>query len=47
MASKIKAKRILQLHAGGMSRTSIAKIKGFGEHGVSDTLKSAEERGIA
>ena len=47
MANKIKAKRILQLHAGGMSRTSIAKIKGFSEHGVADTLDAAGEMGIA
>ena len=47
MANKIKAKRILQLHAGGMSRTSIAKIKGFSEHGVADTLDAADEMGIA
>lgn len=46
MANKIKAKRILQLHAGGMSRTSIAKMRGFSEHGVADTLDAADEMGI-
>lgn len=46
MANKIKAKRILQLHAGGMSRISIAKMRGFSEHGVADTLDAADEMGI-
>lgn len=47
MANKDKVRRMLQLHAGGMSRTSIAKTKGFGEHGVADALDAAEETDIA
>lgn len=47
MASKIKAKRILQLSAGGLARRSIAKMKGFSEHGVMDTLNAAAERGVS
>ena len=46
MACKIKAKRILQLSAGGLSRRSIAKMKGFSEHGVIDTLDAAAERNV-
>lgn len=46
MAGKIKAKRILQLHAGGLSRRAIAKMKGFGEHGVKEALDAAGELGI-
>lgn len=29
-----------------MSRTSIAKIKGFSEHGVADALDAADEMGV-
>ena len=46
MACKIKAKRILQLSAGGLSRRSIAKMKGFSEHGVIDTLDAAAEKNV-
>lgn len=46
MARKIKAKRILQLSAGGLSRREIAKMRGFGEHGVQQTLDAAAAAGI-
>lgn len=46
MARKIKAKLILQLHAGGMSQNRIAKTQKISTHSVSDVLHAADELGI-
>lgn len=47
MARKIKAKRILQLRDGGLSRTAIARSTGMSKQSVCDVFDVAEEQGIA
>ena len=46
MARKIKAKRILQLRDGGLSRTAIAKSTGMSKQSICDVFNVAEEQGI-
>ena len=46
MARKIKAKRILQLRDGGLSRTAIARSTGMSKQSVCDVFNVAEEQGI-
>lgn len=46
MARKIKAKRILQLRDGGLSRTAIARSTGMSKQSVCDVFDVAEEQGI-
>ena len=47
MARKNKAKRILQLRGGGLSRTAIARSTGMSKQSVCDVFDVAEEQGIA
>lgn len=46
MARKIKAKRILQLRDGGLSRTAIARSTGMSKQSVCDVFGVAEEQDI-
>ena len=46
MARKINVKLVLELHASGLSRNTIASSRHMSRHSVSDVLQIADEKGI-
>lgn len=46
MAKKINVKLVLELHASGLSRNTIASSRHMSRHSVSDVLRIADEKGL-
>lgn len=47
MARKIRAKEVLELHAGGLSQNAIAAARRMSKHSVQDVLEAASEHGLS
>ena len=47
MANKIKVKLIMELHAAGVSRNTIADTRHMGRNSVSEVIRIAQQLGIS